>query len=164
MQQMSPGNIVLSFALHHGSGKHFFEFWRDDAARPADFGESSFQTIYRTAQVSIRPVRADAGTYQAQVEVLVQRSDRPMPQVTSTSEAYSLFSSASDARRRRNLLLERESARRKDYLADLGNDRGLEAKLTAEIAAAADKLRGGSPPAKAQATSFPATAPRVRPP
>lgn len=128
------------------TGMHFFEFWRKDAARPTDFGESTIQTVYRTAQVTIRPVKGRDGTYEATVEVLLSRSNRPRAHVTSTSEAYSLFRTGGRDRRRRGPLLEddpRGPAR--DYLTDLGHDRGLEAKLTADIAAAAGKLRGAAP-------------------
>ena len=125
------------------TGMHFFELWRKDAARPVDFSESTVQTLYRTARVSVRPVKPGAKTYAAQVEVLVRRSDKARAEVTSASEAYSLFSLAGKAKKRRDLLLTRDgpSARTND-LVDLGHDRALEARLTAAIAKAAGKARG----------------------
>ena len=124
------------------TGMHFFEFWRKDAARPADFGESTIQTIYRTATVTIKPVEPGAGTYKARVDVLLHRSDKPTGHVTSTSEAFSLFSSGR-RRRPRELLLESGLAGGPPAdCVELGPDRSLEARLTADIAAAANKLRG----------------------
>lgn len=124
------------------TGMHFFELWRKDAPRPQDFGESTLQTIYRTAEVKVRPTSPGAGTFTAQVEVRLMRSDRPTPQITSTSDAYSLFAIAGNKRKQDRLLLGEQ--RRRDEAADLvplGNDRALEAKLTAEIAAAVSAAR-----------------------
>lgn len=124
------------------TGMHFFELWRKDAARPADFGESTIQTIYRTAKVTIGPVKPDAKTYKAQVDVLLRRSDREFEDVTSTSEAVRLYRSG-DRKRRRAPLPESGLARGAPAdCVELGHDRSLEARLTADIAAAADKARG----------------------
>ena len=126
------------------TGMHFFEFWRQDAARPADFAESTFQTVYRTARVTVQPVKGRPGTYHAQVEVFLRRSDRGPANVTSTSDAYSLVNPRRGPRRRGGQPGEPGA----DQIVELGNDRGLEAKLTAAIAAAADRLRGIAPPEK----------------
>lgn len=139
------------------TGVHFFEVWRRDAARPIDLGESTVQTIHRTARVSIRPVNADAQTYQAHVEVLLRRSDRPTPQVTSTSEAYGLFHISGSRKQRRSLLLDSgEPGQGREHFVDLGPDRALEAKLTSEIAAAAARLRGVAPAGKPRPAPKPA--------
>jgi hypothetical protein len=124
------------------TGMHFFEFWRKDAARPADFGESTIQTIYRKAKVTLSPAEEDPTTYKAKVQVLLRRSDKPTGNVTSTSEALSLFRSGR-RRRPRTLLLEsdRPEVSEAEYV-ELGQDRSLEARLTADIAAAADRRRG----------------------
>lgn len=130
------------------TGMHFFEFWREDAARPADYAESTVQTIYRTAQVTVRPTQPQAETYQANVQVFLSRSSRGTPQVTSTSEAYSLFSMGRDRRARRRFLEASDWARhREGGLVDLGNDRSLEAKLTAEIAQLSGRPHEIEPPA-----------------
>jgi len=86
--------VISTFPL---LGRHWFEFWRADAARPGDVLEGSLHTIYRQATVTIR--RADSpaatapalGDYLAGVEVRASRSDRPAAQVTSTSEAFEMF-------------------------------------------------------------------------
>jgi len=124
------------------TGMHFFEFWRQDAARPADFAESTIQTIYRKAKVTLGPAEEDPKTYKAKVQVFLLRSDKPTGSVTSTSEALSLFHSG--RRRRPSTFLlesERPDVSAADYV-ELGQDRSLEAKLTADIAAAADRRRG----------------------
>lgn len=128
------------------TGMHFFEFWRNDAVRPTEYAESTVQTIYRTARVTVRPTQPGAETYQAAVQVLLRRSDRPHPQVTSTSEAYSLITTGSDPKKRRRMLLAEDWRQaEEETFVELGNDRALEAKLTAEIAEAADRLRGVAP-------------------
>ena len=86
--------VITTFPM---VGRHWFEFWRADAATPRDVLEGSLHTIYRRAGVTIR--RAEVGTstarvpgrYVAAVEVRVSRSDRPVAHVTSTSEAYDMF-------------------------------------------------------------------------
>lgn len=152
------------------TGMHFFELWRKDAVRPADFGESTVQTIYRTARVTVRPIQADAQTYQARVEVSLHRSDKPAPQVTSTSDAYSLFSLRGGRKGRPQPLLEATAGG--GPRVDLGQDRALEAKLASDIAAAADRLRGvapaapkaaGAPRKPAQPGSAEKSAPKERP-
>lgn len=72
-------------------GKHWFELWRHDAAGWYNMSESSLQTIYRTAEVRIRPAAENAGTFRATVLVQTSRADRVTRQVTNVSEAYSMF-------------------------------------------------------------------------
>ena len=74
-------------------GRHWFEFWRADAATRRDVTEGSVQTIYRRAVVHVLPAKA-GGTdpdYVANVAVETSRSDLPTVRVTNTSEAYELF-------------------------------------------------------------------------
>lgn len=70
-------------------GRSWFECWRSDAATCHAGAESSLQTIYRKAIVSVTPGESD--DFLVDVRVQVSRSDNPEPQVTSTSEAYGLF-------------------------------------------------------------------------
>lgn len=107
------------------TGKHIFEVWRKDAARASDSGESTLQTIYRAVELTIRPT-ADGQDYEPIVEVFVSRSDKPIDSIASTSDAYDMFTKR---RKRRKLTGPQEAS----HLVDLGNDRALEAKLTAEI-------------------------------
>ena len=120
------------------TGMHFFELWRKDAARPTDYGESTLQTIYRTAKVTVRPTAPNASTYAAQVNLLLRRSSRAAAHVTSTSEAYGLFNTRRKGRKTESLRQDERMA----HCVELGHDRSLEAKLTKKIAAAARRLRG----------------------
>jgi len=123
------------------TGKHYFEWWRKDAARAQDLSESSVQTLYRVARVTIRPADAAGETFGVQVEVLLWRSDKSAQELASTSDAYRLFrSAAAPDKHQRELAAERRKLKPAE-LADLGNDRALEAKLTADIEHEARRLR-----------------------
>jgi len=107
------------------TGKQFFELWRKDSARATDTSESTLQTIYRAVRVTIRP-GPDGQGYEPVVEVLVSRSDKPRDGISSTSEAYDMFTK----RPKKNKLTgEQEAAQ----MVDLGNDRALEARLARDI-------------------------------
>ena len=73
------------------TGKHWFEFWRRDAATAYDVAESTVQTIYRAVQVKITKAEDQPATYVPEVKVYSFRSDAELVQVTSTSQAISLF-------------------------------------------------------------------------
>jgi len=127
-------------------GRQWFEFWRPDAASYTDMAEGSLQTIHRRAKISIAPTSSGAITYRASVEVEVSRSDKEELQITSTSEAYSLFTtSGSDDPRRARLLVtygEAGAAKVKESQREqLGRDNALEAKLAAEIQIQASRIR-----------------------
>ncbi|MDY6914563.1 MAG: hypothetical protein SVT52_08930 [Planctomycetota bacterium] len=124
------------------TGKHFFEFWRHDTATRRDLAENSLHTIYRSATVRIRPTSPGAETFTADVTVEVTRSDLPSAQVSSTSEAYSLFILPSDEGRRMFLLdygrdEQRCFGKKSAWIVPLGRDRNLEDTLTCRIKAAA---------------------------
>jgi hypothetical protein len=123
------------------TGAYVLEPWRRDAVRPVDLGESTVQTIYRTARVTIRPSRPEAKTYDAQVEVLLTRSDRSTLDVTSTSDAYSLFTLGGGRKARERTPMGAAGLPGQGDLVSLGHDRALEAKLTAEIAAACGRVK-----------------------
>ena len=107
------------------TGKQFAEVWRKDAARATDTLESTLQTIYRAVRVTIRP-GPDGRGYEPVVEVLVSRSDKPRDAISSTSEAYDMFTK----RPKKNKLTgEQEAAQ----MVELGYDRTLEVRLTAQI-------------------------------
>ncbi len=80
--------VITTFPM---TGRHWFEFWRKDAATPRDVTEGTLQTIYRRVTVNIRRKEAGGKEYLVAVQVHTTRSDLPNPQVTSTSEAYNLF-------------------------------------------------------------------------
>ncbi len=72
-------------------GRHWFEVWRHDAATPEEVAESTLQTLYKSATVTVRPDPDWPDSYYATVAVEVWRSNKPEMIVTSTSEAYGLF-------------------------------------------------------------------------
>jgi len=131
--------VLISYHFHIGrqdpragvittwpmTGKNILELWRKDAARPSDAGESTLQTIYRAATVTIRTT-TDGQHYKPVVEVRVSRSDKPAESISSTSDAYDMFTKH---RKRRKLTGPQEAGQ----LVELGKDRALEAKLTADI-------------------------------
>ncbi len=77
-------------------GRQFGEFWRKDAASEAELRENALQTIYRTATVTISELPDRSGAYQVTVQVNVARSDRPEPQISSTSDAMGLFAATGE--------------------------------------------------------------------
>ncbi len=108
------------------TGKQFFELWRKDAAGAIDTSESTLQTIYRAVRVTIRQ-STDGQGYKPVVEVLVSRSDKPTNSISSTSEAYDMFTKR--PKKKNKLTGEQEAAQ----MVELGNDRTLEARLAAQI-------------------------------
>jgi hypothetical protein len=95
--------LMTTFPL---TGAYGLECWRPDAVTRRDRLEGSLQTIYRQATVRIRPADEPPATtapasgpadapagparfagYRVEVTVTVQRSDGPVPQMTSASEA-----------------------------------------------------------------------------
>lgn len=113
------------------TGKQFFELWRKDAAGAISTSESTLQTIYRAVRVTIRPSAGGKG-YEPVVEVLVSRSDKPTDGISSTSEAYDMFTKRQ--KKKNKLTGEQEAAQQ----VELGNDRALEARLARDILKQAD--------------------------
>ncbi len=123
------------------TGAYILEPWRQDAVRPNDLAEGTVQTVIRTARVRVRPGEGAGALYTVDVDVLIERTNRPQPEVTSTSEAYALFGENAFERRARA-----REAGGGAFLTDLGHDRSLEARLTEEIAAAVGRPAVASPP------------------
>jgi hypothetical protein len=117
------------------TGKSILEVWRRDAATSADVWESTFQTIYRAAEVQI--CRDDAGGYYPLVHVSISRSEKIEPQIVNDSEAQSMFRE-SPVRRQRKELREKPTTQ-PDRPVSLGYDAALGSKIAAEIRAAALK-------------------------
>ena len=165
------------------AGRYFLEFWRKDAATPSDVLESTLQTLYKTATVSIRPVPGRPDEYAASVTVEVSRSEKPAPVITSTSEAYGLFTMTgrhsrwlTDFGRGREEGEEEEKTRGAAALrpleetpttakapaafprAPLGRDPALEREMTSRIAAAARVAARTAPVAASGPAPAPAAA------
>jgi len=106
-------------------GKQLAELWRQDAARTTDAVESTMQTIYRSVKVTIRKADGPRG-FEPTVEVFVSRSSKPVLGISTTSDAYNLFTKR---RKRRRPTDEQEAAE----WVDLGQDRALEVKIRRAI-------------------------------
>ncbi len=122
-RQDTRAGVITTWPM---TGKQFFELWRRDSARVVDTSESTLQTIYRSVRVTIRQT-ADGRGYEPVVEVLVSRSDKPRDSISSTSEAYDMFTKRT--KKKNKLTGEQEAAQQ----VELGNDRALEARLAAQI-------------------------------
>jgi len=109
-------------------GRHFFEFWRDDAATPTDVVEGTLQTLARQVEVSIQADPQNPQQYFPNVQVQVLRSDEEVPQVTNTSEAYGLVGTG-----RRESRPEGAPAVASDAYVPLGRDEQLENLLAEKI-------------------------------
>lgn len=118
-------------------GKHFGEFWRKDSVTMRDKAESTLQTIYRRAIVTIRPTSPGASTWKARVVVEVDRSERPALQLTSTSDAYDMFILPGGENRSKYLLDygKDDQEKEKGGIAELEPDKKLAAKIEADISA-----------------------------
>lgn len=152
------------------TGRYLAEFWRKDAATPTDVAEGTIQTVYRLATVTVEPVPEANGTFQAKVEVQAARSDQPSVQISSTGEAYSLYTmtggrsrwlmdfgqatgespEAAGARRGgaepEGRATTQTAAPRGPWArwqVPLGRDAGLEKQIASEIAALAARRLGG---------------------
>lgn len=121
------------------------EFWRKDVTTSDQLAESALHTFYRTARVEISPAEGDEAGYQALVRVEVSRSDRPVPAVTSTSQARDLYTGRAERELRAYPVQDVAGdlpARptRVASVAPLGRDNALEARLAADIAARMSQL------------------------
>ena len=122
-------------------GKYLSEPWRHDAATRRDLAEGTIQKIYRQAKVTVRPIGPGGGDFDADVKVVTFRSNRQELQVSSASEAFSLFDLTDDEDRQRRLLDYGQNAA-EDDLVLLGRDSNLEEKITAKILTAKRDLKG----------------------
>jgi len=123
------------------TGQQWWEFWRGDAATRRDLAESTIQTIYREAKVTILPQAEDSDAYRVNVEVQATRADRPSVQVSSTSDAFKLYVIGSETSVLKEDFGARPGRGEESTLDPLGRDTALEQELEAEIAAAARRRR-----------------------
>jgi hypothetical protein len=147
-----------TITTHPLMSRHWFELWRKDAAYGKDLAESSLQTIYRRATVTIAPTSPGAETFRATVRVDVGRSDKKEIQITSTSEAFNLFTTVSpDIAEERSKGAARQTIEQSatvggptemgmpKWLVELGRDADLETKLAAAILIEGAKRRAMRP-------------------
>jgi len=152
--------------------RHWFEFWRPDAANVLDLLEGTLQTVYRTAMVTIRPASDSSDTFVPSVEVIVSRSSMEKLGIVAAGEAYNRFFESREeqgvVRQRRRRQRAKRQLREARKLGgapsgeDAGNDeltaladvplmsvgegRDLAAKLCAEIKRAAQRRLAANTP------------------
>ncbi len=114
------------------TGQYFTEPWRKDAAGIDNLAESTVQTIYRRAIVTIRPVADTPDRFMAEVEVQTYRSNEQASQISSTTGAIRLFQ-AERVSDRRKMMLDRGRDWPVDAVTPLGRDEKLELKLAEDI-------------------------------
>mgnify|MGYP006289384817 CR=1 FL=1 len=125
--------VIVSEAV---VSQHPTEFWRKDALTPADLFETALHTIYRQVRVELAPIEDG---FQPEVAVSVFRSNRRSPQVTSTSQAYDLFSGTAW----RELSVEYGPEEEAPGRVALGRDAELEAAILSEIEDRKSRLLAG---------------------
>jgi hypothetical protein len=153
------------------AGMYFTEPWRKDAVTAGEVAESTLQNLYKTATVTIRLVPGSEEEYAASVVVEVSRSEKPVPLITNTSEAYGLFTttgkhskwltdfgrgreeegleekkSGTAALRPREDEAATKPAPAESLRVPLGRDEALERVLAGKIEQAAAKMRKTAPP------------------
>ncbi len=133
-------------------GRHWFEFWRRDAATPWDVMEGTLQTIYRKVQIEIRSDKFNPGRFTPDVKVTVLRRDGKTLGIIASGEAYAQFLdsvSEDEHQRRRDQKRARREERRRlklegalakdddeqesDGLVTISGQNALADKISAEI-------------------------------
>lgn len=109
------------------SAAQFFEFWRSDNVGKFNSAEANLHTIRRTAALTLQQQGQELCI---DCDVKIERLNLPERQVTSSTRAYSLFSSSNEAIQR----LEIEGEQRKGMAwIDLGRDNRLSTKILRRI-------------------------------
>ncbi len=115
------------------AGAQFFEFWRKDNAGPFNSHEANLHTIRRTARIDINPVRDPTEEVSNEVNQLcftcsvrTQRLSLPARPLTSSSQAFEMFSRSGPTMQRFELHPEHREA---VSWIDLGRDARLETEI-----------------------------------
>jgi hypothetical protein len=115
-------------------GKHWFEFWRKDAASGFDLAEGTLQTIYRQVTIRVTEASPNSTRYVAQVEVQTFRSDRAQRWEPHNSlTVYGMFQMPGQALGVHHILINESKDPANAMIVPLGRNRDLEAKMTAEL-------------------------------
>jgi len=123
------------------TGKHLGEFWRKDAAENRDLAESTIQTVFRQAQVSIMPVAPGSAEFRANVEVRTLRSNSEQIQISGVSDAYDLFNRPGASNSHKRLRVRGSKIQDDVPVSVLGRDAGLESLMAQDIAAVVPAVR-----------------------
>ncbi len=109
------------------AGAQWFEFWRSDNVGAFNTAEANLHSIRRTVELSIdqQDEKLCVGC-----EVNVQRLSIPEYEVTSSSQAYAMFSASRPSMQRLEL---RPEQKRAIVWVDLGRDSRLETEILKRI-------------------------------
>lgn len=119
-------------------GGHLFELWRRDSRSLASYRENTVQTILRAARVTIRRI-GTTDEFTVGVEIRTARTNRPQPNVTSSSQIYSARTIPLPRMTFYDLAQKPEAPRvgiepvALDFITPLGRDSELEALIAKEI-------------------------------
>ena len=118
----------------------WFEFWRSDNVGAFNAAEANLHSVRRTVELNIDPVRDKKSTSNGVnqqdeklcvgCEVSVQRLSIPEYEVTSSSQAYAMFSASKPSMQRLEL---RPEQKRAVVWVDLGRDSRLETEILKRI-------------------------------
>jgi len=109
------------------SGAQFFEFWRTDNVGPANAAEANLHSIRRTVDLKL----GRWGEHlRVSCDVRVQRLNMPERELTSSAQAYQMFSRSTPSMQRLELGPRQEEAMQ---WTDLGNDTELAAEILRRI-------------------------------
>jgi hypothetical protein len=139
-RQDPRGGVINTFAV---SGGHGLEaLWRKDATSLYSHQENTAQNILRAALVKVWRVRNTKDQFDFSVTVLVARTNRPQPHLTSSTETMTMQVPRLPKLRYADLKLPRGEAGKplrgyKSMVVPLGEDEALAAKIDQDIRAAA---------------------------
>lgn len=115
------------------AGGQFFEFWRSDNVGAFNWSEANLHTIRRTVELEIRQAGEELCIG---CDVNVQRLKLPERDVSSSTQAYGMFSDSD--RRTQRLELNAEQQRGMAWI-DLGRDGELETEILKRVE---ERLKG----------------------
>ena len=117
------------------TGAQFFEFWRSDNVGSFNTAEANLQSIRRTAELTISQ---EADQLCIACNVNVERLNIPQRQISSSSQAYEMFSKSKPSIQ--SLKLERQQKRAGTWVS-LGKDIRLQTKILKRLEKQIQKLQ-----------------------
>jgi hypothetical protein len=116
-------------------GAQFFEFWRSDNVGPANAAEANLHSIRRAVDLKLSRWGEH---FRVSCDVQVQRLNMPERELTSSAQAYQMFSRSTPSMQRLELGPRQEEAMQ---WTDLGNDTELAAEILRRIETRVRKLQ-----------------------
>lgn len=117
------------------SGAQFFEFWRKDNVGPSNWIEANLHSIRRTVELQTSSVQ---GKLCIDCNVKVERLNLPERQISSSSQAYKMFSESTPSMQSFNLS---EEQKRSMSWINLGSDPKLQTEILKSLKEQIAKLQ-----------------------